>query len=136
MKIVNKLALILFILLAGCASKPTPLPPVKVITTTVPIEIYSPPSPQPIQLDGVTWFVITPENFAEQLNKVEQLQGKGNFVMFSLTPQDYENIAHNFQEMRRYILQQKEINDYYREATAPLAPEEWANNNNEDMEKE
>ena len=34
-----------------------------------------------------------------------------------MTPQDYENMAFNLQELRRYIRQQKEIIIYYRDAT-------------------
>jgi hypothetical protein len=34
-----------------------------------------------------------------------------------MTPHGYENMAINMQELRRYILQQKEIILYYREAT-------------------
>ena len=39
------------------------------------------------------------------------------FVIFGMTPQDYENMAFNLQELRRYIRQQKEIIIYYRDAT-------------------
>lgn len=38
---------------------PQPLPPVKVITETVQMEIYQPPLPQAIRMQDVTWHVIT-----------------------------------------------------------------------------
>jgi hypothetical protein len=41
----------------------------------------------------------------------------GNFVVFALTPDGYEKMAENFQEVRRYVRQQKEIIIYYHEAT-------------------
>lgn len=51
------------ILLAGCASNKVqpyqPLPPVKVITETVEVEIYQPPLPPEIQLNDVQWKIIT-----------------------------------------------------------------------------
>ena len=40
------------------------------------------------------------------------------FLLLDLmAPQDYENMAFNLQELRRYIRQQKEIIIYYRDAT-------------------
>lgn len=48
-------------LITGCTSIPKtqPLPPVKVITETVQVEIYQPPLPSQIQLADVEWKVIT-----------------------------------------------------------------------------
>jgi hypothetical protein len=48
-----------------------------------------------------------------------------------MTPQSYENMAYNFQEMRRYIRQQTEIIKYYREATKPKGPSGWLEENQE-----
>jgi len=47
--------------LGACASNPTysPLPPVKVITETVEVEIYAPPLPPKIDLQDVEWKVIS-----------------------------------------------------------------------------
>ena len=47
--------------MTACASRGgyQPLPPVKVITETVEVEIYSPPLPPEIQLNDVEWKVIT-----------------------------------------------------------------------------
>lgn len=51
------------LLLAGCASNNVqpyqPLPPVKVITETVEMEIYQPPLPPEITLNDVEWKIIT-----------------------------------------------------------------------------
>jgi hypothetical protein len=49
------------LLLGACASNPTyqPLPPVKVITETVEVEIYAPPLPPSIDLQDVEWKVIS-----------------------------------------------------------------------------
>jgi hypothetical protein len=48
--------------LTGCSSMGggyQPLPPVKVITETVQLEIYQPPLPQEIQMQNVEWKVLT-----------------------------------------------------------------------------
>ena len=41
-------------------------------------------------------------------------------MVMALTPVGYESMAHNLQEMRRFIRQQKEIILYYRVATEAL----------------
>ena len=52
--------LALAFIMTSCASTGfQPLPPVKVITETVEVEIYSPPLPSAIQLNDVDWKVIT-----------------------------------------------------------------------------
>ena len=119
---------------SGCASwnlfgsDPEPRPPVEIVVREVPQRLYQPPAPNPLELEDVDWFVITEENFQEQIQRLESLQG-GGWVIFAVTPQDYENMAYNFQEMRRYIRQQGEIIIYYREATDPGDAESWQEEN-------
>ena len=133
----SKIMLIaLLFLLQGCSllrpstPEPLPLPPVKVITETVQLEIYQPPLPPEIQLDDVQWFVLTESNLQDKISEVKSFTG-ADFVVFGMTPQSYENMAYNFQEMRRYIRQQTEIIKYYREATKPKGPEGWLEENQE-----
>jgi hypothetical protein len=123
-------------LLQGCGflrpatPEPLPLPPVKIITETVQLEIYQPPLPPEIQLDDVQWFVLTESNLQDKISEVKSFTG-ADFVVFGMTPQSYENMAYNFQEMRRYIRQQTEIIKYYREATKPKGPSGWLEENQE-----
>lgn len=131
----NKIILIaLVFLLQGCsflrpsAPQPLPLPPVKVITETVQLEIYQPPLPPEIQLDDIKWFVLTESNLQEKISEVKSYTG-ADFVIFGMTPQSYENMAYNLQEIRRYIRQQTEIIKYYREATKPKGPSGWLEEN-------
>jgi hypothetical protein len=133
----SKIMLIaLLFLLQGCSllrpstPEPLPLPPVKVITETVQLEIYQPPLPPEIQLDDVQWFVLTESNLQDKISEVKSFTG-ADFVVFGMTPQSYENMAYNFQEMRRYIRQQTEIIKYYREATKPKGPSGWLEENQE-----
>jgi hypothetical protein len=52
--------------------------------------------------------------------------------VFALTPDGYEKMAENFQEVRRYVRQQKELILYYREATTETegtTAEDWLQNN-------
>lgn len=130
----------MLIVLPGCSSfslfgglrapQPLPLPPVKIITETVQLEIYQPPLPPEIRLDDVQWFVLTENNMDDKIAEVKRFTGS-EFVIFGLTPQSYENMAYNLQEIRRYIRQQTEIIKYYREATKVKGSEGWLETNNQ-----
>lgn len=101
------------------------------MTEKVPLRIYQPPLPQEIDLLDVNFFVITEENLEEQVKTIEKLLD-GQFVVFALTPDGYEKMAENFQEVRRYVRQQKELIIYYREATTESEgtdAEDWLRNN-------
>ena len=95
---------------------PAPEPIIKTVTEYKTLEIYQPQLPKQIDLQDVEFFVVTEKNLEEQVARIQKMQD-GNFVIFAMTPQDYENMAFNLQELRRYIRQQKEIIIYYRDAT-------------------
>jgi len=115
---------ILFLFLVGCQAAQPPIQPVKIITETVQIEVYQPVLPQQMKLDEVSWYVITEDNLEEKIAEIKKFSGT-DFVVFAITPSGYENMAYNFQEMRRFILQQNEIITYYTEVTKPKNQEEW-----------
>ena len=106
--------------LTGCQlfqRQPIEVEPEIIIKTEYePLRIYQPPLPAEIDLLDVNWVVITEENFDEKFAEVERLLG-GDFVIFALTPDGYEKMAENLQEIRRYIRQQTELIIYYRNAT-------------------
>ena len=119
MRTVTSFLIIAF--LSGCSFMksdplPTPEPVIKTVTEYKTLEIYQPQLPKRIDLQEVEFFVVTEKNLEEQIARISKMQG-GTFVVFGLTPQDYENMAYNLQELRRYIRQQKEIIIYYRDAT-------------------
>ena len=119
MRILTSFLMIAF--LSGCSFMqrdplPTPEPIIKTVTEYKTLEIYQPQLPKRIDLQDVEFFVVTEKNLEEQIAKISKMQD-GTFVIFGMTPQDYENMAYNLQELRRYIRQQKEINIYYRDAT-------------------
>lgn len=107
-----------------------PEPQIVTVTEKVPLRIYQPPLPQEIDLLNVNFFVITEENLEDKFKEIEKMLD-GQFVVFALTPDGYEKMAENFQEVRRYVLQQKELIIYYREATTQsegTTAEEWLEN--------
>ena len=129
-------------LTAGCSWMPRlewgpeqeiipPEPQIVTVTEKVPLRIFQPPLPSEIDLLDVTFFVITEENYEEKKQEVEKILD-GNFVVFALTPDGYEKMSENFQEVRRYVMQQKELILYYREATTETegtTAEDWLKNN-------
>lgn len=112
---------LLLAMITGCSlfqqqPLPEPEPIIKTVTKIKPLEIYQPPLPAKIRFEEVNFLVITAENLEEKVAELEKMQ-KDSFVIFAMTPQTYENMSYNLQEIRRYILQQKEIILYYRKAT-------------------
>ena len=140
------LSLLFLLTLAGCSSIPglksqplvQPEPVIQTVTEFKTLQIYQPPLPEAINLEDVEFFVITTKNLEEQIAKLEQMQS-GDFVLFGLTPQDYENMAYNLQELRRYVRQQKEIILYYRQATQGeenTDSEDWLDRNEDVVENQ
>ena len=139
MKILS--SLLILTLISGCQLMPRlewgpepivvqPEPQIVTVTEKVPLRIYQPPLPQEIDLLSVNFFVITEENIEEKVKEIEKMLD-GQFVVFALTPDGYEKMAENFQEVRRYVRQQKELIIYYREATTEsegTTAEEWLEN--------
>lgn len=109
----NKLLILLaiFTLLVGCTALSETI---SVEKRVISIPIFHPPLPDSITMNDVKWKVLTPE-IMEQLVKDEK-EGKPVLVIFyGLTPKQYEALAGNMQELKRYIKGQKAIIKYYRD---------------------
>ena len=109
------------VLLVGCAS--TPVKEVVIKTKPIEIEIAQPDRPREVKLERPEWFVVNSSNLQEFLERVRKIQSDEP-VFFAFTPQDYEKMSYNLQEIRRYVLQQNEIIVYYEKMTAPKTTEE------------
>ena len=68
-----------------------------------------------IDLKEVRWLTITPENFQEQFKVIEEQEGE--LVFLAMTIPDYEVMAYNMQELKRYITELKDVVVYYRTVT-------------------
>lgn len=115
MKTTRTLILSTFLLLiSGCGlfQQKEPEVEIRVVTKPAEFKIYHPYLPPEVSLRDVEWDVITPENLEEKVKEYERKDG--NFVVYAITPEEYEDIAYNLQELRRFILQQKAIILYYR----------------------
>ena len=77
--------------------------------------IVQPVMPREIDLKEVRWLTITPENFEEQFAIIEEQEGE--LVFLAMTVPDYETMAYNMQEIKRYITELKDVVVYYRKIT-------------------
>ena len=93
------------------------IPTKEIQDTSKPIDrtIVQPVMPREIDLKEVRWLTITPENKDEQLARIEQQEGE--LVFLAMTIPDYEVMAYNMQEIKRYITELKDVVVYYRKVT-------------------
>ena len=67
--------------------------------------------------------LITEENLDEVIQKVKALQG-GQFVVYGLDLESFENLAINMEQIKRYIEQQNEVILYYEKSVKDEIVEE------------
>ena len=95
------------------------IPTKKIEVTAKPLDrtIVQPVMPREIDLKDPTWIVVNPDNWEEQLARIEEQEGE--LVFLAMTIPDYEVMAYNMQELKRYITELKDVVVYYREVTMP-----------------
>ena len=92
-------------------------PTKKIEVSAKPIErqIAQPILPREIDLKEPYWYVVSNANLEEFLARVEKDQGE--LVFFAMSVPDYELMAYNMQELKRYINELKQVVVYYRKVT-------------------
>ena len=114
--------LLLSLLLSSCASWPG----IKTVEVkTVEVERQIPVQNRPPQLQMNTdmkWWVVTEENFKE-FKEAFQKENGDPLVAYVISVKDYETLALNMAEIKRYIEQQKSIIVYYENAIKPKEEE-------------
>ena len=115
-----KVSLVLFLplllLSSGCSSWREVLP-VEVKTVEVERKIPTQNRPRPVKLDDVYFYVVSADNFDNFKKRFEK--ENGDLVFYALSVRDYETIAYNMAELKRFIDQQQQIIVYYEEAVKP-----------------
>jgi len=93
------------------------IPTKQIEISAKPIErtIIQPVLPREIDLKEPYWYVVSEKNLDEFLARVEKDQGQ--VVFFAMSVPDYELMAYNTQELKRYIRELKEVVVYYRKVT-------------------
>jgi len=99
------------------------IPTKQIQVTAKPIErkIVQPIMPREIDLKELQWIAVTPDNWDEQLARIEQQEGE--LVFLAMTIPDYEVMAYNMQEIKRYITELKDVVVYYRKVTTEKSKE-------------
>ena len=139
-------ALALSILTSGCALLQKPPREVEIITKPIKIDIVQPVMPRAIDLKEPKWYVVSdtriienclknpetketdcklgredlyPEGYTYLDRFIDDIKKKhgGDIVFFAMTADDYELMAYNTQEIKRYINQLGEVIVYYRNVT-------------------
>ena len=85
----------------------------KIVRPEIPIQT----KPKPVTMNNVKFYVVTKKNLNDFLNRFEK--ENGNTVFYAISVRDYEDLAINLSELRRYIQQQDKIIVYYEEAIKP-----------------
>ena len=68
-------------------------------------------------MNDIYFYVVTAQNFEEF--KKRFIKENGDLVGYVLSVRDYETLALNMAELKRYLQQQKEIIVYYEKAVTP-----------------
>ena len=108
--------LLLCLLVSSCSSWPK-LNLFEVQTVEVDRRIPIQNRPRQLDMSPIKWYVVTEENFEEFKEKFAKENGE--FLFYVISIRDYETLALNMAEIKRYMEQQKEIIIYYEEAVKP-----------------
>jgi len=111
----------LFLLISACSSWPK-LKTIEIKTVEVERVIPTVNMPRPISMNDIKFYVVTIDTFEEFKARFEK--DNGEFLFYAISVRDYETLALNMAEIKRYIEQQKQIIIYYEKAVAPKPKEE------------
>ena len=99
--------------LTGCSNL-KPEPEIKVVTKVEKVQIPVVARPKALSLTDTRVFVVNKDNYEEFVKEFTDTYGELAFVALSM--KDYENLALNIADIKRYLEQQKEIIIYYEKA--------------------
>ena len=103
--------LFLILTISACASRS-----VEVISKPIEIDIVQPNLPRGLELREPYWYVVNEDNLDTFIEEVKDQSG-GTVVFVAMTIADYENMAYNMQEVKRYVRELGEVIVYYRTVT-------------------
>jgi len=119
LKVLSLLPLCLVI--SNCSSWPK-LKQIEIKTVQVERVIPTQNRPRPLNMNNIKFYVVTSDNFEDFKKRYEK--DNGTFLFYALSVRDYETLAINMAEIKRYIEQQKQIIIYYEKAVAPKPKKE------------
>ena len=110
------------LLSSGCSYFKNPLKQIEIKTVEVERVIPTQNRPRAVSLNDIYFYVVTEQNFEEFKNRF--VKENGDLVGYVLSVRDYETLALNMADIKRYIQQQKEIIIYYEKAVEPKPKKE------------
>ena len=111
-------SLLLLTLIISCCSSRNQLKTIEVKTVEVERNVPLQNRPRQLDLSDIHWYVVTEENFAEFKKRFLKENGDP-LVAYVISVKDYETLAIDMAEIKRYIDQQKQIIIYYEKALSP-----------------
>jgi hypothetical protein len=106
----------LLLLNSGCTSFKKILP-LEIRTVEVERKIPTQNRPRPVSLNNIHFYVVTEDTFPAF--KKRFTKENGDLLFYAISVRDYETLALNMAELKRFIQQQKQIIIYYEKAVAP-----------------
>ena len=113
--------LLLSLIISSCSSW-NPLKSIEIKTVEVERNVPLQNRPRQLDLADIHWYVVTEENFVEFKKRFLKENGDP-LVAYVISVKDYETLAIDMAEIKRYIDQQKQIIIYYEKALSPKEEE-------------
>lgn len=110
----RKLAFAVSILLVGGCSLMPQTKPVEVKTIAMHAPMYHPPLPMEMQLTDVQFEILTPDTMTAYLGLIDENKAPRK-PYYALTTKQYENLAMNMAEIKRYTKNILTIVKFYRD---------------------
>jgi hypothetical protein len=111
------LALLLLPLLSSGCSNFKELIPLEIKTVEVERKIPVQNRPRPVALGNLHFYVVTEDTFPAFKKRFEK--ENGDLLFYAISVRDYETLALNMAELKRFIGQQKQLIIYYEKAVKP-----------------
>tara|TARA_X000001036_G_C20435972_1_gene707244 strand:+ start:65 stop:466 length:402 start_codon:yes stop_codon:yes gene_type:complete len=120
------------LLLSSCSWFREPEKEIVTVTEIIKTQIGVAERPKALSMAEVKWYVVTEDNFEEF--KVRFKDKEGDTMFYAISVHDYENLILNMADIKRYILQQKEIIIYYENAVTEDISDNVSQGNNSKKE--
>ena len=91
--------------------------PLEVRTVEVERKISTQNRPRPVKLSNLHFYVVTEDTFPAFKKRFEK--ENGDLLFYAISVRDYETLALNMAELKRFLEQQKQLIIYYEKAVAP-----------------
>ncbi len=78
--------------------------------------------PRPVDLNDIYLYVVTLNTFEKFKSRFTR--ENGDLLFYAMSVRDYETLALNMSELKRFLQQQKQVIIYYERAVAPRKKEQ------------